>query len=63
MLFLDEATSSLDHTSEKLTQATIDRQGTQSKRGMIVVSIAHRLSIIRGCVTLNVLSSAMLIVS
>ena len=53
-MFLDEATSALDH---------IDRQGTQSKSGMIVVSIAHRLSTFRGCVTINVLSSALVIVS
>ena len=63
MLFLDEATSALDHTSEKLIQATIDQLDTQSKGGMTIVSLAHRLSTIRGCDTINVLCSGVVIES
>ena len=45
ILLFDEATSALDTESERLVQAAIERVG----RGRTVVSVAHRLSTIKGC--------------
>mmetsp|Transcript_30535 Transcript_30535/g.54595 ORF Transcript_30535/g.54595 Transcript_30535/m.54595 type:complete len:1272 (-) Transcript_30535:403-4218(-) len=61
LLFLDEATSALDNTSEKMIQATIEHIGTSSTTGLGIVSIAHRLSTVRGCDLIYVLSRGTLV--
>lgn len=55
-LFLDEATSALDNTSEKMIQSTIDSISAKSSDGLGIVSIAHRLSTVRNCDLIYVLS-------
>eukprot|EP00930_Biecheleria_cincta_P042445 TRINITY_DN29208_c0_g1_i1.p1 TRINITY_DN29208_c0_g1~~TRINITY_DN29208_c0_g1_i1.p1 ORF type:complete len:1315 (-),score=229.41 TRINITY_DN29208_c0_g1_i1:121-3717(-) len=55
-LFLDEATSALDNTSEKMIQATIDSISAKTSEGLGIVSIAHRLSTVRNCDIIYVLS-------
>jgi len=55
-LFLDEATSALDNTSEKMIQSTIDSISAKSNDGLGIVSIAHRLSTVRSCDLIYVLS-------
>lgn len=47
ILILDEATAALDNTSERLIQSEIEKMKEES--GTTVISIAHRLSTLRGC--------------
>ena len=46
LLLLDEATSALDNESEKLVQAALD--GLMAKQRRTTITIAHRLSTVRG---------------
>lgn len=59
-LFLDEATSALDNASEKMIQQTID---SLCGRDLGIVSIAHRLSTVRGAEKIYVLSHGALVES
>lgn len=43
MLILDEATSALDSKSEKEVQDAVDHISKNSKGGLTIVMIAHRL--------------------
>ena len=47
ILILDEATSALDNTSEKHTQAEIEKM--KDECGTTILSIAHRLTTLRNC--------------
>eukprot|EP00397_Hematodinium_sp_SG-2012_P001708 GEMP01001713.1.p1 GENE.GEMP01001713.1~~GEMP01001713.1.p1 ORF type:complete len:1272 (+),score=315.58 GEMP01001713.1:236-4051(+) len=48
LLLLDEATSALDNISEREVQQTIDELGTSWVATLTIISIAHRLSAVRG---------------
>jgi ATP-binding cassette subfamily B (MDR/TAP) protein 1 len=55
VLFFDEATSALDNVSEKMIQETIDNL-SHSQEQLTMVTIAHRLSTVRGSDLIYVLS-------
>ena len=48
ILLLDEATSALDNESERMVQATLDSLGSVLGRSITTISIAHRLTTIKG---------------
>jgi ATP-binding cassette subfamily B (MDR/TAP) protein 1 len=63
VLFFDEATSALDNTSEKMIQETIDKlstMGASTSESLTIVTIAHRLSTVRGADIIYVLSKGTL---
>lgn len=62
-LLLDEATSALDNRSEKMIQRTIDNIGQAFEGKLAIVSIAHRLTTVRNCDVIYVLSRGTLVES
>ncbi|CAE7361167.1 ABCB1, partial [Symbiodinium sp. KB8] len=57
MLLLDEATSALDNESERLVQATLDSLNSVMGRSITTISIAHRLTTIKGSDVIYVLKN------
>eukprot|EP00437_Effrenium_voratum_P006528 CAMPEP_0181433018 /NCGR_PEP_ID=MMETSP1110-20121109/19072_1 /TAXON_ID=174948 /ORGANISM="Symbiodinium sp., Strain CCMP421" /LENGTH=1292 /DNA_ID=CAMNT_0023556451 /DNA_START=66 /DNA_END=3944 /DNA_ORIENTATION=+ len=55
ILLLDEATSALDNESERMVQATLDSLGTALGNSVTTISIAHRLTTIKGSDVIYVL--------
>ena len=55
VLLLDEATSALDNESERMVQATIDSANTIMGRNITTISVAHRLTTIKGSDAIYVL--------
>ena len=55
ILLLDEATSALDNESERMVQATLDSLGTALGSSVTTISIAHRLTTIKGSDAIYVL--------
>ena len=55
ILLLDEATSALDNESERMVQNTLDSLSTVMGRSITTVSIAHRLTTIKGSDVIYVL--------
>jgi len=57
ILLLDEATSALDNESERLVQATLDSLNSVMGRSITTISIAHRLTTIKGSDVIYVLKN------
>jgi len=57
ILLLDEATSALDNESERLVQATLDGLSSVMGRSITTISIAHRLTTIKGSDVIYVLKN------